>query len=106
MWYNIIIFFLLCAIPASAQTLDVESQLRLEILQLKQTLAQERELYVGTLQSYSQCVSDSFTKAKPIFDSQLEQAYKEWLTDVERKNPGMTWDGQKLVMKPLVEVKK
>ena len=99
MWYNVIICLLL-ALPAGAQTLTVEEQLRLEVLQLKQQLKDSRKEYVDTLGKFSQCVSSSFTSASSAFDDQMRKAYSEWLTNIEKNHPGLIWNGQQLVAKP------
>lgn len=93
---------LLLAVPLWAQpTLTREESLRLEVLELKQQLKNQRQDYVTLLAQYSQCVSTSFSSASGPFDDQIRKAYQAWLKDIETQHPDWTWDGQKLVRKPV-----
>lgn len=97
--YTLLVILLLL-VPLDAQdTLSREESLRLEVLQLKLQLKQERQQYVDMLVKYGQCVQSSFTSATGPFDEQLGKAYQVWLKDIEQNHPGQAWDGEKLIKK-------
>lgn len=98
--YTFLVLLLLTG-PILAQDLSREEALRLEVLQLKQQLKQARQQYVDMLVTYGQCVQSSFTSASGPFDEQLRKAYQAWLKDIEQNHPDWTWDGQKLIRKPV-----
>jgi hypothetical protein len=93
LWYTILLIgFLSMGSTTPAQTLSVEEQLRLQVLQLQQELVQERALKLNVTASFAQCVDAKFQLDRVQFDQQYQQAVQTWLKDVEQKNPGLTWD--------------